>query len=273
MALWFLNRYKNRCRNRAIHNRCKTGLTLWAKQHPYLGNSLLSMALTLCLLDATSNPSAALDRARQKSENSMVNSTINLDCANPASMDITSLVALSEPVALVQSGTALGSGVIVSHTGTLITAAHSIQTNQPVTIYLSGREALPAQLQALYPQADVAVLQLPSGHYPCLPLAQRLPNRHDPVWVLGLQSQPIVQGVIYENRIEEVLRQPNHLVLLRLSLNLPAGHSGGPILNAQGDVIGIVSAALRQPTHAASGVRFSTLGSSLLFLKASSIPQ
>lgn len=273
MALWFLNRYKHPRRNRASPVKPKPGLAIWADQHPNLGNSLLSVALTLCLMDACSNPSAAHDRARQKSVNPAVNSTINLDCANPVSKDITSLAALSEPVALIQSGTALGSGVLISHTGTLITAAHIVQANGPVTIYLPGREALPAQLQALYPQADVAILRLPRGQYPCLPLAQTLPNRHDPVWVLGLQTQQAVQGFIYENRIEEVLWQPNHWVLLRLSLNLPAGHSGGPILNAQGEVIGIVNATLRQPTHAASGVRFSTLGSSLLFLKAPPVKQ
>lgn len=269
MALWFLNRYKHRRRNIARPVRPKSGFVHWAKQHPDLGNSLLSAALSLCLLDVSSNPSAANGRTHQKSENSAVNSTINLDCSHPASNGIPSLAALSDPVALIQSGTALGSGIVVSATGTLITAAHSIQANQPITIYLSGREALPAHLLMLYPQADVAVLQLPTGNYPCLPLAQSLPHKQEPVWILGLQTQDSVQGFIYENRIEEVRWQPNRVLLLRLSLNLPAGHSGGPILNTRGEVIGIVSARLRQATRVAKNVHYSTLGSSLLFLKSS----
>jgi S1-C subfamily serine protease len=230
-----------------------------------LGNSLLSAALSLCLLDVSSNPSAAHTPLPEQT----VNSSVNLSCPNPASNEIASLAALSDPVALIQSGTALGSGIVISDTGTLITAAHIIQANQPVTIYLPGREALPAHLLMLYPQADVAVLQLPTGSYPCLPLAQNLPSKQEPVWVLGLQTQETIQGYIYENRIEEVRWQPNRVILLRLSLNLPQGHSGGPILNARGEVIGIVSARLRQATRAAPGKRFSTLGSSLLFLKSS----
>ncbi|WP_303673751.1 S1 family peptidase [Vampirovibrio chlorellavorus] len=264
MTLWFLNQRHYHRSNMACPVRPKAEFTGWVRQHPYLGNSLLSVALTLCLLDASGSRSVARPHhLPHKAGPPMV----NMNCANPASKDITSLAALSEPVALVQSGTAVGSGVLISHTGTLITAAHIVEANGPVTIYLSGREALPARLLMLYPQADVAVLQLPKGDYPCLPLASSLPNRHESVWVLGLHAHPAIQGLIYENRIEEVLWQPNQWVLLRLSLNLPAGHSGGPILNVRGEVIGIVSARLKQATRATPGDRFSTLGSSLLFLQ------
>lgn len=266
MALWLLNWRQYRRRNIARSVKPKAGLVAWANQHPYLGNSLLSAALTLCLLDASGNRSVALTHLPQKA----TNPAVNLDCANPASKDINTLAVLSEPVALVQSGTALGSGVLISHSGTLITAAHIIEANGPVTIYLPAREALPAHLLRLYPQADVAVLQLPTGNYPCLPLAQSLPKRQEPVWVLGLQSQPAIQGLIYENRIDEVLWRPNRIILLRLSLNLPRGHSGGPILNTRGEVIGIVSARLRQDKSAATNEQFFTLGSSLLFLQATS---
>lgn len=257
MAPWLPTRNQNR------GLRCKAnGLTgkgvAQSQRHSYLGNSLLSMALSLCLLETVGLPSAVRVRVQTQ--------PVNMDCATPGSNGITSLSTLSEPVALVQSGRYLGSGMLVSHTGTLVTAAHIIQDSRPVTVYLSGREALPAQIISIYPQADVAILELPSGHYPCLPLAHKLPNTDEPIWVLGLQTQSMIKGILYESRIEEVVWSANRTILLRLSLNLPPGYSGGPIVNKQGEVIGIISAAMRQKSKAPAAPRFSILGSSLLFL-------
>jgi S1-C subfamily serine protease len=136
-----------------------------------------------------------------------------------------------------------------------------ILTNSHVVTGLSGMQVkvgdqlptVPAQVVAQAPCDDVAVLELPSppAEVGALPLADTLPESGAPVVAMGYpdnfqkykqQTVNSTQGTVSNpdlvgNQISEDL--PTYPDLIQHTAALNPGNSGGPLLNDQGEVIGI----------------------------------
>ena len=142
----------------------------------------------------------------------------------------------------------LGSGVLISRDGKVLTAAHVVQTAETILVQMHSGETIPARVIASEPAADVALLQLES-----IPeIAQVVPlgdsdavEVGDQIFVVGAPlgiSHSLTVGHISARRIEDEVyggMLPTEMFQTDAAIN--EGNSGGPMFNLDGEVVGVVS--------------------------------
>ena len=129
--------------------------------------------------------------------------------------------------------------------GVLVTADHTIRRDEDINVIAEGGKQLKAKLAGRDPSTDLAILRIPDdGGLPLAPFADggTLKLGHV-VLALGrsrgsnlVASAGIVGGLGGEWEPRRGGRLDQHI---RLALELYPGFSGGPLVNAQGRVVGI----------------------------------
>jgi serine protease Do len=142
----------------------------------------------------------------------------------------------------------LGSGVLVSADGKVMTAAHIVQTADEVTVEFLTGDAVRARVIASEPSADVSLLQLervPEG-------AQSSPlgdsdkvDVGDQIFIVGAPygiSHTLTAGhVSGRHRPNTIYSELATAEFLQTDAAINQGNSGGPMFNLAGEVVGIVS--------------------------------
>ncbi|EYB69638.1 peptidase S1 and S6, chymotrypsin/Hap [Deinococcus phoenicis] len=138
----------------------------------------------------------------------------------------------------------IGTGFFISATGQVLTAYHVVGSGKLFQVQtLSGRR-LPARVAAYDAQADVALLEVEGrGPFPVLNLATRPPRVGETVLAIGNSG-----GDFLQPRRGQLLRLGAEAGradfpqgTLEMSAPLAPGDSGGPILDGNGQAIGVVS--------------------------------
>jgi S1-C subfamily serine protease len=129
--------------------------------------------------------------------------------------------------------------------GVIVTAHHTIRRAEDITVTLAGGKSVKASLAGRDPSTDLAILKIADGSGLPLPSfgdSAALQLGHL-VLALGrsrgsnlVASAGIVGGLSGEWEPQRGGRLEQHI---RLSLELYPGFSGGPLVNAQGKVVGI----------------------------------
>jgi S1-C subfamily serine protease len=142
----------------------------------------------------------------------------------------------------------LGSGVIISADGKIMTAAHVVQTADAVRVEFAGGDAIPAKVISSDPSADVALLQMEK--VPPKLVVATLGNSDvaevgDPVFIVGApvgMSHTLTVGHISARRTPPTLHGGlARSEFFQTDAAINQGNSGGPMFNMSGEVIGIVN--------------------------------
>ncbi|HVP81167.1 MAG TPA: trypsin-like peptidase domain-containing protein, partial [Thermodesulfobacteriota bacterium] len=169
---------------------------------------------------------------------------------------VTVIVALhkviSVPAGLQQTmGLDLGSGVLVSKSGKVITSAHLVNTADQITVKLSSGESVSARVIASAPFADVSLLQLES--VPKEVVVAKLGDSEkvevgDEVFVVGapygLSHTLTVGHISARHKLNTVSAGFELSEIFQTDAAINQGNSGGPMFNMAGEVIGIASRIL-----------------------------
>ncbi len=148
----------------------------------------------------------------------------------------------------------LGSGVLVSEDGLVMTAAHVVQTADAVAVLFPSGEVLLADIIASEPNADVALLQL-KGNSPESAYVAKLADSDNTAvasqaFVVGAPlgySHTLTVGHISARRPAPADRRGLvQAELFQTDAAINQGNSGGPLFNMDGEVIGIVSHIISQ---------------------------
>jgi hypothetical protein len=134
---------------------------------------------------------------------------------------------------------ASGSGLLLTHTGLIATSAHVIAGAQRVRVRLSTGEVFDAVGTISYePRLDLALILIPGVGLPSAPLA------NSDSLVVGQRLRaigvPLGQGTTVTDALLRAVRTEQGVHWLQMSLPVSPGASGGPIVNEQGDVVGLV---------------------------------
>jgi serine protease Do len=154
--------------------------------------------------------------------------------------------------ALVQS--ALGSGVIVTNEGHIITNNHVVDQVDDIEVQLADGQTKKARLVGADPQADLAVLKIDNPGIKPLVLADS-DNVQVGDFVLAIGNpfgfeETVTDGIIsYKGRASDIGE------LLQTNAAINPGNSGGPLINVRGEVIGI-NTAIISTSGASAGVGF-----------------
>ncbi len=148
-----------------------------------------------------------------------------------------------------------GAGIVISPSGIIITNAHTIEKANSVTIIFSDGKELPAQLLRLFPHEDLVFLKLNAPAPTALPFITFADSDSvvlgDEIIHIGhskLLRQTISGGKIVgigSRRTEKRLGNDD-TDLFQVNINLYKGDSGGPLLNKNGQLIGLVVAGQRR---------------------------
>ncbi|MGH8035505.1 MAG: trypsin-like peptidase domain-containing protein, partial [Lysobacterales bacterium] len=136
----------------------------------------------------------------------------------------------------------MGSGVLVSEDGYILTNHHVISEAQRIRIALWDGRLATAQVVGSDPETDLAVLKIKLAGLPTAPLAAGPPPRVGDVVLaignaLGL-SHTVTMGIISATRRLEA-GSPLFEGFLQTDAAINAGNSGGALVNVKGELIGI----------------------------------
>ncbi len=153
--------------------------------------------------------------------------------------------------------TSLGSGVIVSKEGHVLTNNHVIDGMTTITVQLTDGREIPARFIGADPATDIAVLQINVPNLTPLPLADSEKVRVGQVVFaignpFGLQ-ETVTQGIISARGRRAM--SDSDVEFLQTDAAVNQGNSGGPLINLRGEIIGINTAILEK-TEGTTGISF-----------------
>jgi putative serine protease PepD len=197
-----------------------------------LGSLLLTSTELVAL-----QPSLALIASRMRQEG---------DDRGPGSdgSDESMLESALRSVVVVRRGGVEGTGFVVSSDGLVLTNHHVVGREGPIEVQLPGGDAFLARTVASEPAADLALLRIPLRSDKFLHLGSSKDTRvGQEVFALGtpqgLQGT-VTKGIVSAKRSDFGVR------VLQIDAALNPGNSGGPVLNASGEVVGVATFKWRE---------------------------
>jgi S1-C subfamily serine protease len=150
------------------------------------------------------------------------------------------------PFGTTQTQRALGSGFVIDKAGRIVTNYHVIRGANAIQVSFSNNEHFKARVVGVDPSTDSAVLQVQvkSRALKSLPLGNSESVRvGDQVIAIGNPfglDRSVTAGIV--SAVQRRIEAPNQLSIshvIQTDAALNHGNSGGPLLNAQGQVIGV----------------------------------
>lgn len=197
--------------------------------------------LGLCLLNPSRVGAAGLNEVFQRVNGAVV--VIHTSERTPTPQTESGFTSLS----------GLGSGVLISHDGKVMTAAHVVQAADQVEVEFGDGTKVPGRVVASAPDADVALVQLesvPSGATVVELGDSDQAQVGDQIFVVGA---PYGIGHTLTVGYVSGRHKPNsrygglfEAEMLQTDASINQGNSGGPMFNMDGMVIGIVSHIMSQ---------------------------
>jgi S1-C subfamily serine protease len=150
------------------------------------------------------------------------------------------------PFGTSQTQRALGSGFVIDKAGHVVTNDHVVQGASTIQVSFSNNERYKAKVIGVDPSTDSAVLQvgvkgralkpLPLGNSDSVRVGEQVIAIGNP---FGL-DRSVTAGIV--SAVQRRIEAPNQLSIahvIQTDAALNHGNSGGPLLNAQGQVIGV----------------------------------
>jgi S1-C subfamily serine protease len=150
------------------------------------------------------------------------------------------------PFGTTETQRALGSGFVIDKAGHIVTNYHVVRGANTIQVSFSNNERFKAKLVGVDPSTDVAVLRVDvkSRALKSLPLGNSESVRvGDQVIAIGNPfglDRSVTSGIV--SAVQRRIEAPNQLSIshvIQTDAALNHGNSGGPLLNAQGQVIGV----------------------------------
>jgi len=154
--------------------------------------------------------------------------------------------------------TSLGSGVIISDKGYIITNNHVIEGADEIQIALKDGKNVQARIVGTDPESDIAVLQVNATNLPAITLGQsEAIEIGDVVLAIGNPfgvGQTVTMGIVSATGRDRVgLSTFENFIQTDAAIN--PGNSGGALVNAFGHLIGINTAIFSQ-SGGSNGIGF-----------------
>ncbi|HJU14721.1 MAG TPA: trypsin-like peptidase domain-containing protein [Candidatus Nitrosotalea sp.] len=157
----------------------------------------------------------------------------------------------------------IGSGIVYDTSGHIITNNHVVEEGSKISVVFHDGQSLPASVIGADPYADLAVVKVEPNSYILHPLSLGDSSNlriGDQVAAIGNPfglTGSITSGIV--SQLGRLLDPPNSSFsipdVIQTDTPINPGNSGGPLLNMQGEVVGI-NTAIQSETGEFSGVGF-----------------
>ena len=135
----------------------------------------------------------------------------------------------------------MGSGFIISTNGIILTNFHVLESAYDAEIKVGENEFRDVRLVKSDPGRDLALIKIDAKNLPALPIgnSDTLVGGQFVV-VLGSPwgfDRSVSTGVV------SALRSQGQMKLIQMTAPVSPGSSGGPVINEQGEVVGVITLA------------------------------
>ncbi len=135
----------------------------------------------------------------------------------------------------------MGSGFIISEDGYILTNHHVINGVDEVFVRLTDKREFTAKVVGSDKRTDVALLKIKGGNLPVLKTGHSADIKAGQ-WVLAIGSPFKLDNTVTAGIISATARDTgDYLPLIQTDVAVNPGNSGGPLINMNGEVIGINS--------------------------------
>ena len=199
--------------------------------------------------------------------------------AEPSIVSIHDSIAQTDLFGRQVEGQAAGTGFVLSADGYIVTNNHVIDGATDITVKFSDGDQVTADVVAADAGSDLAVLKADRGGLRALPLGDSDALQvGDQVVAIGnaldLSGQPTVTTGIVSAK-DRSLTEPNgeHLAnLLQTDTAINPGNSGGPLLDMNGNVVGINTAIAGQAQNIGFAIAINPAQTLIDQLRAGQVP-
>jgi serine protease Do len=164
----------------------------------------------------------------------------------------------------------LGTGMIIDDKGHIITNNHVVGGAQKILVLLDSGKQYKAKMIGTDPKTDLAVIKIETKELlPCVSFGDS-DNVKVGDWVVAIGhprglDQTVTQGIISAKHRRGIIDPSTYQDFLQTDAAINPGNSGGPLLNLQGEVIG-VNAAIASESGGFEGIGFSIPGNMALYI-------
>ena len=150
----------------------------------------------------------------------------------------------------------LGSGVIVSAQGYVLTNYHVISHATDIQVLLYDGRVASAKVVGSDEETDLAVLKIDAGNLPLIRIAEDKPRPGDVVLAIGNPlglNQTVTMGIV--SAVGRQLNSSSAEDFIQTDAAINPGNSGGALVNADGKLVGINTALIGKAANA-EGIGF-----------------
>src|SRR6058998_1705210 len=142
----------------------------------------------------------------------------------------------------------LGSGFVINPNGLIVTNNHVVDGATEIKVTLADERELPGRVLGRDPKTDIALLKVDATGLPVVPLgdSSRL-QVGEPVMAIGNPfglEQTVTTGIV--SATGRVIGEGPYDDFIQTDASINPGNSGGPLINAQGQAVGINAAIFSQ---------------------------
>ncbi|HZC28296.1 MAG TPA: trypsin-like peptidase domain-containing protein, partial [Gaiellaceae bacterium] len=217
-----------------------------------LGASAVGIGRTTTTVEqlgaAVQGSPASFDRSRGGSNGGAlsINEIFRRDAPGVVQVTSTTVVAADPFFGGSQEQEALGSGFVIDKAGHIVTNFHVVANAKSVEVSFSNSDNMKARIVGADPSTDIAVLQVDARSRALTPLPFGNSDRvhvGDSVVAIGNPlgyDRSVTAGIV--SALQRAITAPNqypidHVIQTDAPIN--HGNSGGPLIDARGDVIGV----------------------------------
>ncbi len=145
-----------------------------------------------------------------------------------------------------RTNNSLGSGVIISSDGYIITNNHVVEDARDIRVTLAGEREYEAEVIGTDPRSDVALIKVAAKDLPAIVVADSDELRvGDQVMAIGNPfgvGQTVTKGIV--SALGRSIGLIDYEDLIQTDASINPGNSGGALVNMRGELVGMNSAIL-----------------------------
>ena len=186
-----------------------------------------------------------------------------VDEVRPAVVGIVAVFVSRDFLGNLVSNFSSGTGIIFAPKGLVLTNSHVIRGASVVTVTMDDGTQLEAEIVGFDRLSDLGVLRLPEDTYSFLPIENGSETLRVGDWVIAIGNALALPGDLTVTvGVVSALKRTLHVSedvalygLIQTDAVINPGNSGGPLLNLQGELVGINTTVLRQSTGCRAAIQ------------------